>query len=104
MNVTEIIFDERFLKRSGKIPDKNNVTTLYLTQVVKIDKLLLVGVNSSNIYDPLSIHFYIPNAALKRDIERWEITGVLQNPMKLKHFRSHGYNCYAFEESNYSNI
>ena len=96
MNITEIIFDRLYLKRSPKIPQSNG-KSIYLTQVVMIDKSMFIGINNINIYDPLSIHFYIPNAAFKKDIERWEISGVLENPIKLKAFRCHGYNCYAFD-------
>jgi hypothetical protein len=96
MNITEIIFDKTFLKRSPKIPYSTE-SSIYLTQVIIIDKLMIVGINNLNIYDPLTIHFYVPNNAFKKDIERWEISGVLESPIKLKSFKSHGYNCYSFD-------
>jgi hypothetical protein len=99
MNITEIVYDRLFLKRSPKISSQPVIQTPYLTEVELIDKLLVVGINQNNIYDPLSIRFYVPNDAFKKEIQTWEISGVLPHPIKLKYFRSHGYNCYGFDNS-----
>ena len=95
-NITEIVFDRLFLKRSPKISSVPIIKSPYLTQVIIIDKLIIVGINTSNIYDPLTIKFYIPNNAFQKEIRQWEITGVLRNPLQLRYFKSHGYNCYTF--------
>ena len=97
MNITEIMFDRLFLKRSPRISSQPPIPSPYLTQVFIIDKLMLVGINTSKIYDPLTIRFYIPNEAFKNEIRNWEINGVLESPIKLKWMRSHGYNCYSFD-------
>lgn len=97
MNITEIIFDRLYLKRSPSISTSPVIRTPYLTQVIIIDKLIVVGINESNIYDPLSIKFYVPNKAFGDKIKQWEIKGVLPNPIELRHFKSHGYNCYTFD-------
>ena len=95
-NITEIIYDRLYLKRSPRITSHQAIHTPYLTQVIKIDKLMLVGINTSNIYNPLEIKFYVPNNAFENEINDWEIDGVLENPIKLRMIRSHGYNCYSF--------
>ena len=96
MNITEIIFDRLYLKRSPKISSSAQIRSPFLTQVIKIDGMMIVGINTTNVYDPLEIKFYVPNNAFEKEILNWEIDGVLQNPIPLTWFRSHGYNCYKF--------
>ena len=91
----DIKFDRLYLKRSPRLSTQPMIKSPYLTQIVKIDNILLVGINQSDIYNPLTIRFYIPNNAFEKEIQNWELLGVLENPILLKCFKSHGFNCYA---------
>ena len=83
------------LKRSPKISQQPLIKTPYLTQVVKVDNIILCGINESDVYNPLTIRFYVPNQAFEREIKQWELNGVLQTPILLRYYRSHGFNCYG---------
>lgn len=94
-SITEIKFDRLMLKRSPKISQQPLIKSPYLTQVVKVDNIILCGINESDIYNPLTIKFYVPNQAFEREIKQWELNGVLQEPILLRYYRSHGFNCYG---------
>ena len=91
----DIKFDRLYLKRSPRLSTQPIIKSPYLTQIIKIDNILLVGINQSDIYNPLTIRFYVPNNAFEKEIQNWELLGVLENPILLKCFKSHGFNCYA---------
>jgi len=91
----DVKFDRLYLKRSPRLSTQPMIKSPYLTQIIKIDNILLVGINQSDVYNPLTIRFYVPNNAFEKEIQNWELLGVLENPILLKCFKSHGFNCYA---------
>ena len=99
LKLTEIVYPKLWILKNLKNITINSIKTPYLTQVVKMDKNIYLGINENNIYDPLTINFYKPHKALLDEIKDFQLNGILINPILLKHYKSHGYECYSLINS-----